>query len=132
MHEHQIDNLIYGFCDKRAKEICDIDQHPVLTYEEAKETGLPFIIGVRKEYQDDVVNALKSDGSIYYEKLEDIIVDELHLMDRVNFERDFFAISHIETMDDYFSNAELPERLNVFWGECLGSQLDCKASVCQI
>ena len=117
LHEHQLDNLIYGFCDKRANEINKIDQCSVLTIEEAKKTNLPFIVGVKKEYQDEVIKVLETAGLEYYEKLEDILVDELHLMDRVTFERDFCAVSHVDSMEEYFSNAELPDRLNVFWGD---------------
>ncbi|MCM3135883.1 class I SAM-dependent methyltransferase [Paenibacillus polysaccharolyticus] len=103
------ENVVYSFCDERAQTIKEIDGVKVCTYEELKETNLPYYISVR-EFQE-VEKRLLEDGK----KVIDIaaFVGE----EGVSFYRDYCAHYHIDNMDDYFENAEKESSLNVFWSD---------------
>lgn len=121
LKKYNLENFIKFFCDKNASEIGVLQGIPVVCYEKAKKCGCPFLIGVRKEYEDEIVNRLKEDGQEIYLSLDRLIVDEMHLMSRVEFEREICALSHIDSMDSYFEIAESDEALDFFWnkeGDC--------------
>lgn len=127
LHRYGLDNLIYCFCDKNASDIGDIDSIPVVEYLKVVDMKLPFIVAVRSEMAKEVTDILDRDGHKYYEGLDQLIVDELHLMSRSDYEREICAISHVNTMDEYFDIAERKESLDFFWsGNSVCHALFCK------
>lgn len=69
-------DLIYAFCDrdkikrKTVQEFCDI---PVLSYEEVKDKGFSFLIGVGNVLKDEVRNMLLTDEQHFYDGIEEWI-----------------------------------------------------------
>ena len=96
--------------------------------------GHIFIVAARKEKAEEVVSRLKNDKKEFYAGLDKLLVDELHLMPRIDYEREICAISHIDTMDQYFEIAESEGALDFFWsagGICRGlfDKLDLQNTV---
>ncbi len=116
LEKHDMDNRVRCFCDRKANIIGMIDTLPVITYNEASEMGLPFVVAVRKEFEEEIISQLIDDSKRYYRSLDGLIVDELHLMSRSDYEREFCAVSHIDSMDQYFEIAEEDGSLEFFWG----------------
>ncbi|WP_458459396.1 methyltransferase domain-containing protein [Pseudobutyrivibrio sp.] len=108
---------IVMFCDERASELSNSLDYPVVAYEIAKKTGHPFLLAVRKEHKEEIKSKMITDGQKFYENLDEIIVDEMGLMTRVDYERYICSIAHIDSMDSYFDNADTESALNRFWGE---------------
>lgn len=117
LQKYNLDNSIKYFCDKNAECIGNIGSIPVLSYEEAADKGLPFIIAIRNELVEEVVNQVQNDNQVFYSGLDKVIVDELRFMSRLEYEREICAISHIDTMDSYFDIAESKGALEFFWSE---------------
>lgn len=117
LRQYNMENRIRCFCDRNAALIGTIDSIPVVSYEEAVSMGLPFIIAVQNKKADDVVSRLKSERRNVYEGLDKWLVDELHLMPRLDYEREICAVSHINTMDHYFEIAETGDALDFFWAD---------------
>ena len=115
LKKYGLDGFIMGFCDKRADSLGKCLNKPVYSYEHALQLNIPFILAVKKEYAPEVVDKLKRDSAKVYEELDVLLVDELHLFNRVDYEREFCAISHIDTMDEYFDKAEENDSINIFW-----------------
>lgn len=134
LRRYNMETRIRCFCDRNATLIGTIDSIPVVSYEEAASMELPFIVAIQKKKADDVVIRLKNDRRDVYEGLDKLVVDELHLMSRIDYEREICAISHINTMDPYFELAETEGALDFFWAEgsiCreLFSRLDLQHTV---
>lgn len=117
LRRYNLDNRIQCFCDRDAMFIGDIDGRPVVSYREAVSMGLPFIVAVRNERAGEVVSQLKNDRREFYVGLDRLLVDELHLTSRTAYEREICAISHIDTMDQYFEIAESECALDFFWAD---------------
>lgn len=117
LKKYNLENIVNCFCDRNASEIKLQHGIPVICYEEAKKLELPFLLGVRKEYEKDIVEQLAKDGQKIYPSLDKLVVDEFHLMSRVDFEREICALSHIDSMDSYFEIAETDGALDFFWNE---------------
>ena len=49
--------------------------------------SFPFIVAVRNEKAGEVVSRLKNDRKEFYAGLDKLLVDELHLMSRIDYER---------------------------------------------
>lgn len=108
---------IHVFCDKDAADKRKILGKSVITYEEARQLHMPFVITVsreNKEVYEEIESVLKSDGCDYYEDIVDYMVQRLG-HNRVEASRDYCAFFHLEHMDDYFTNAESKEALKIFW-----------------
>ena len=116
LQKHNLDSCVQCFCDRNAETIGTLATWPVISYQEACKLGLPFIIAVRKELKAEVVRRLTGDGKKFYHSLDNWVVDELRLMSRLDYEREFCAISHIDSMDQYFEVAESDGALDFFWG----------------
>ena len=117
MQECGLEDLVAFFCDARANEIDYVDSIPVIDYEKAKATNYRFLLGVRKEYKKEIVDRLNKDGKCFYYGLDELIVNNLKMMSRTEFERKMCAIAHIESMDDYFTNADSEGKMRFFWSE---------------
>lgn len=121
LRKYNLDNRIECFCDKKYISLQDIDSFSVLSYEDAKKLNLTFIVAVKKELKQEVINNLENDNCAYYLGLDRYVVDELGLMSRVDYEREICAISHVNTMDEYFDVAENEGAMDFFWNK----QKDC-------
>ncbi len=59
-------DYIEAFCDKKYSDIQDVDGKPCLSYEEARNLNIPFILAVshdNKDLYDEVVNMFTTDGA---------------------------------------------------------------------
>ncbi|MDE7445441.1 MAG: class I SAM-dependent methyltransferase [Lachnospiraceae bacterium] len=117
LQKHNMDSYVKGFCDRNAEMIGSIEKFPVISYQEACKMEVPFVVGVRKEMEDEVVKLLRGDRRKFYHSLDDWVVDEWHLMSRLDYEREICAISHIDSMNQYFEIAETDGALDFFWGK---------------
>lgn len=117
LQKHNLDSFVQCFCDRNAGAIGTLATFPVISYQEACKLGLPFVVAVRKELEDEVVSLLTGDGKRLYHSLDNWIVDELHFMPRLDYERELCAIAHIDSMDQYFEIAESDGALDFFWGK---------------
>lgn len=117
LRKYNLHSCVQCFCDRNAEEIGMLEALPVVSYQEACKLGLPFVVAVRKALEAEVVRLLMRDGKRFYHSLDNWVVDELHLMPRLRYERELCAISHINSMDQYFEIAESEGVLDFFWGE---------------
>lgn len=117
LRKHNLDSCVKCFCDRNAETIGMVAEFPVISYQEARKLGFPFIVAVRKELEAEVVRLLTDDGKRFYHSLDKWVVDELRLMSRIDYEREFCAVSHIDSMNQYFEIAESPGALDFFWGK---------------
>lgn len=117
LRKYNLDRCVRCFCDRNAGAIGILAGLPVIPYEEARKLELPFVVAVRKELQAEVTRLLTGDRKKLYQSLDKWIVDELHLMSRLIYEREFCAISHIDSMNQYFEIAESDGALDFFWGK---------------
>lgn len=108
------ENLVWGFCDANAVEIGEIEGKKCYTFNELRDTKLPFLIGVTEKYEKEIEQILKASQFYFFglNELADILG-----MDRTDFGREYCAYHHILEMDDYFELAETEELLNIFWGK---------------
>lgn len=65
--------MIYAFCDREYKQIKQVGTVPVYSYQELRNKGLVFVIGVMA--QEEIVKCLKDDNQLYYNNLEGWIKD---------------------------------------------------------
>ena len=108
-------DVIYGFCDKRAKEIGAIGNKgiKVWTLEELQSQGFDCsycVTPIDEIAVKEITKELLGYRIIRVSELLDMVG-----LDRVKYNRDFCAFAHIEDMDRYFQEAE--GSLDVFWGD---------------
>lgn len=108
-------NLIKYFCDKMANQIKEIDGVQVISYDEAKKTKLPFIIGVGHENFDEVEIMLKNDNQVIYRF--DEYCSEAFGITGTEVNRKYVAYYHIDNMDQYFRDAEDFKNQDIFWNK---------------
>ncbi len=116
LRKHNLDSCVQCFCDRNAEAIGMLTTLPVISYEEACKLGIPFVVAVRKELEAEVAGLLTADGKSFYHSLDKWVVDELHIMSRLDYEREFCAVAHIDSMNQYFEMAESDGALDFFWG----------------
>lgn len=106
--------LVYGFCDRAYQEMGPVEGKQVFSYEDVKNIGLPFLLGISGEAGHEVRTMLEADGQeiLCFDSLAAIIG-----IDLPTFEREYVAKFHISEMDEYFVAAEGEESLQLFWGE---------------
>lgn len=93
---------IYGFCDKKAKELIDIDGKKVWLPKELVEDDVLYCLTLLdEEKRRKIENELGEENCIDFSDLPALLNE-----DRVEFNRDFCAFYHIEDMDSYFKQAE--------------------------
>lgn len=121
-------NKVKYYCDKKADFVSKVQGIPVINYKEAKSKNLPFVVAIRKENQNDVVRLLLNDGMFVYRDLDSLVVDELKILSRTDYERRICKAAHEDAMEDYYESSDTEEGLAFFWkdGECKGlfDQLD--------
>lgn len=102
-------DLIYGFCDKKAKEIITIDDKKVWAPEELENEEVTYCITLLDESERiRVENEIGTEKCIDFSELAEMVG-----MDRIEFNRSFCAFYHIRGMDTYFEEAE--DLLEIFW-----------------
>lgn len=117
LKRYHLDSYVKCFCDQNAGRIENVDGKSVCCYEDVASSSNSFVIALRKEYADAVIQKLEANQEQFYPKLDNLIVDELHLMTRAEYEREMCAVSHIDSMDTYFDIAETEGSIARFWGE---------------
>ncbi len=111
-----LEGLVRYFVDRNAEEIKEIDGKKVLSFEQAKEEDIPFVIVTYyKALNDELEEILKKADKVYYSDLNCWAVD--NGFDMVKWNREFCAYYHITDMDNYFSSAESEQAMNIFWGQ---------------
>lgn len=103
---------VYGFCDKRGKEIRKIEDKPVYLLEDLRggKDIVYCVTVIDREVKEEIKSTIKGEKCIEFSDLADIFN-----YDKVKFNRDFCAFYHIENMDSYFQKAETDNLAKVFW-----------------
>lgn len=113
LKQNNLNDNIYGFCDRNYKNIQYVDDKKVYSYEEVKNLDLPFFVSiVDKDMRNYAIKFLNDNGNIVENNLSKLLN-----VDEVEFNRMYCAFFHIKNMDKYFDDAESQDWLNVFWGE---------------
>ena len=86
----------------------------VISYSKAKLLHLPFLISVGEENRQGIEELLKKDKQKYYYDAADWN-RELGMLDAVEFNRQYVAFYHKDSMNQYFKDAEIADSLAVFW-----------------
>lgn len=108
------------FCDKKANEgFTEFLGKPVLNYEEAKAKNVAFYITTAEPIRSEVSVMLKEDNQEFFATTNDLL-QLLPKEKQTPFLRDFCQHFHVESMDDYFNDAEQDDVLNCFWSETAG------------
>ncbi len=111
----ELDSYIIGFCDKRYNIIGKILDKQVFSYDEAKTYDTCFIVAVGDvEAGQEINEMLDTDGQKHCS------IDEfakLMNINRVEFNREFCALFHVDNMDEYFENAETEDSIGIFWND---------------
>lgn len=109
------DNIIECFCDSNielwGKKIGDLT---VKSYEECKNSSSKFVI-TSTRYMNEIELLLKDEHKEYFADINEWAITQD--MDRVEWNRDFCAWYHIDSMDSYFDRAESDDAMGVFWNE---------------
>ena len=116
LDQYNLTDYIYAYCDKNAASIKSKCGKDVLSYDEAKSLGIPFVKSVKKEpncFFHEIKELLNNDNVEYYDSLLNWIRKHVDLTQII---RDYCANYHITDMDDYFEGAENPLSLARFWG----------------
>lgn len=111
----KMDDCVVAFCDRKYEEYGNIDGKKVLSYEEAKEMKLPFLISCAN---DDTVKEVLS--MITNDECEGYIFDEFYkILEEAQevFLREWCAYHHARHNDRWFDEAEQGEAIAVFWNE---------------
>lgn len=110
-----LDACIIGFCDKRYEEIRQISDRCVFSYDEAKKKDAGFIVAVGDEQAGkEICEMLAADNMECYS------IDgfaKLAGMGRAVFNREFCAVFHIDSMEEYYEHAESDEAIKEFWDD---------------
>ncbi len=106
------EGIIYGFCDRNAKQLIECEGKHVWLPEEMKGEDVIYCITLANEkIKEEIRNDLGKEAKyIEVSALADYIGE-----DRVAFNRDFCAFYHLNDMDEYFWNAE--NSLGRYWNE---------------
>lgn len=107
--------LVECFCDNNSdlwgKQI---GKAVVCSYDECKNKDIKFVIATAK-YTDEIEKLLLKDGQEYYLNISEwASVQEI---DMVEWNRDYCAWYHIDSMDHYFAEAESNHGMSIFWGQ---------------
>lgn len=116
-----LEECVDSFCDSDENKVGGtVSGKSIITYENAKQKGLPIAIcTINKSVHDEISAILKRDEVEYYSD----IFCWLHLkkgMDLTELNRNYCAYYHKEKMDSYYEEAEEEEGvkgIKRFWGE---------------
>ncbi len=104
-----------GFCDKQYKKIGYVDNKKCLSYSEATEKKLPFLIAMYDEQMSkEVLHMIEDNGGIgyLYSDFHKALGWEQHV-----YYREWCAFVHARYNDKWFEEAEQKEVTDVFWNE---------------
>lgn len=68
-----MEDVIYAYCDKKSRQIGNINGIPVFSYKDLKDQGYPFVIAMVE--QGDIDEQLRNDDQLYYNNIESWIKD---------------------------------------------------------
>lgn len=110
-----LEDCVEAFCDKRFKEIGYIEEKEVLSYDEAKEMGLPFLIAIiNEDAANEVLDMMLNNGiqgflfKDFYRALDE---------EQTVFLRQWCAYHHAKDNDVWFDISENKEFVEVFWNK---------------
>lgn len=109
-----LDKFVVGFCSQNADVLIKIEDKIVYSFEEAKQLNIPFVIGVGEQFRKEIEKTLIDNNQKYFNSLSEWAL--LMGYGMVEWNHDFCAFFHIESMDSYFEEAESEKLLDVFWG----------------
>lgn len=106
-----LSKYIYGFCDRRAKDIIKIEDKTVWIPEELTEEDIMYCITVVDNCEKEKIkDTIKNNKWIEFGDLADIFN-----IDKVKFNREFCAFYHLNNMDSYFEQVEKDSYIEIFW-----------------
>ncbi len=115
LQQRREEELVECFCDNSSDLWgIPIGDSVVCSYEECKNKNKKFVITSTK-YAKELETLLKKDGMEYYADINEWATSQE--IDRVKWNRDYCAWSHINSMDSYFERAESDSALDFFWSE---------------
>lgn len=107
------ESLVYAFCDKNFMNIGTIDGKPVISYEDAKKLGVPFIITIGDcDSKNEIISILRNDKQIFYPDILNWM--DSYFKDKVEKDRNVIAYYHVDAA--YYKYADNEDKLNIFWG----------------
>lgn len=108
-------DCVLAFCDKRYGEIGQINGKKVLSYEEAKNANVPFLISNSNESEAvQILRMLEDDGC------RGVVFDEFYKVldeEQTVFLREWCAYHHAKNNDQWFQEAEKAKEADVFWNK---------------
>ena len=109
-----IDDRVWGFCDKEYDKIKYVDDKKVVSYEKAKQLNYPFLIScTNEEIEKEILEMIKKDnGEVYCFNEFYKILNE----DQTVFFRKWCAYHHAKDNNQWFIDAENEKAIDVFWG----------------
>ena len=111
-----MDDSVLGFCDNNVEGDSLLYGKSVFTPMEYFGKGYSFVIGVRRaDYYSQIKNLMDSSGEKYYRNIKEWLLSGK--MNSVEYERHYCAFFHMESMEDYYTVAELDENMDIFWGD---------------
>ena len=103
------EDIIYGFCDRKAKEIGETWEGVKVYFPEKIEEGVRYCITLLdNDKRKEIQNMIGVENCIEFGEVADLLN-----IDRVKFNRDFCAFYHIDDMNSYFEQAENEQ--GIFW-----------------
>ena len=111
------DNIVECFCDNNVNLYGKrIGNAVVRSYEECKNIGNKFVITSTK-YAAEIKALLNNDYKEYFDDISEWAFAKGS--DGVEWNRDYCAWYHIDSMDNYFDLAESESAMNIFWNKNL-------------
>lgn len=111
----KMSDRIFAFCDKRSAELGDINGKRVISYEEALDLKLPFLIScANRQTADEIFEMISGDGRDCY------LFDDFYKVleeEQTVFLREWCAYHHAKCNDQWFNDAENQSVVDVFWSK---------------
>lgn len=108
-------NAVVCFCDNNIKYIEGWEEEiAVCSYEVCKNMNHKFVITTTK-YAKEIQKLLQDDHREYFTGINEWAVSQG--IDMVEWDRDYCAWYHIDSMEEYFKQAESDTNMNIFWSE---------------
>lgn len=107
--------VVECFCDNNIKYIEELqDEIAVRSYEACRNMNYKFVITTTK-YVEEIEKQLQSEHKEYFTDINEWAVSQG--IDMVEWNRDYCAWYHIDSMEAYFTQAESDTNMNIFWSE---------------
>lgn len=108
-------NVVECFCDNNVKYIEGLeDEIAVYSYEVCKDRDYKFVITTTK-YAEEIKKLLQDDHREYFMDINEWAMAQG--IDMVEWDREYCAWYHINSMEKYFAQAESDTDMNIFWSE---------------